>query len=233
MSSLKARKRITHKEIKQDTLVTKYFEARNWLDKDENKKKVYIALAAVAVIIAAGFLYYNNKKAKNEEAEVKLSAVITLYDQEKFQESINGDPAAGITGLMQIVNEYGSTESGETAKLYLGNCYYNIKDYDNALKQFEDYSGDNKIIKASCIGGIGAVYEAKGDLKKAGEYYEKAANLDKSIVINQENMFYAIRAYSNAGDKEAAKRVYSQLKELYPKSKYINESKRFESEFKN
>lgn len=165
MSSLKARKKITHKEIKQDKLVTKYFEARNWFENDENKKKVYIAAGVLVVLVVVGFLYFSNKKAKNEEAETKLSAVIILYEQGKYPESINGDPAANITGLSQIVNEYGSTESGETAKLYLANCYFNIKDYDNALKQFEDYGGDNDIIKASCLSGIAAVHEAKGDLK--------------------------------------------------------------------
>lgn len=233
MSSLKARKKITHKEIKKDKLVTGYFEARNWLDSDENKKKVYIGIAAIVVIVAGIFLYVNNRKAKNEEAETKLSAVISLYEQGKYPEAMNGDPASGIMGLNAIVNEYGSTNSGETAKLYLGNCYFNLKDYDNALKQFDSYSGSNDIVKSSCISGMGAVYEAKGDLKKAGEYFEKAANVNKGVVINQENLFYAIRAYTNAGDKESARRIFASLKEQYPKSKYINESKRFESEFKN
>ena len=233
MSSLKARKKITHKEIKKDKLVTGYFEARNCLDKDKNKKKLYIGAGILLALVVIGYLYYSNKNAKNEEAEVKLSAVIALYEQGKYPESINGDPAANITGLAQIVNDYGSTESGQTAKLYLGNCYFNLKDYDNALKQFDDYGGDNDIVKSSCISGMGAVYEAKGDLKKAGEYFEKAANVNKSVVINQENLFYAIRAYTNAGDKENAKRIFTNLKEQYPKSKYINESKRFESEFKN
>src|SRR4030095_6420562 len=231
--SLKARKKITHKEIKKDKLVTGYFEARHWFDNPENKKKVYMGVGIVAVIVVAVFFYINNKKAKNEEAETKLSAVISLYEQGKYPEAMNGDPNAGIMGLNQIVNEYGSTNSGETAKLYLGKCFFNVKDYENALKQFEDYEGDNDVIKSSCISGIGAVYEAKGDLKKAAEYFEKAAKVNKSVVINQENLFYAIRAYTNAGDKENARRVFSVLKEDYPKSKYINESKRFESEFKN
>jgi len=231
--SFQARKRISHKEIKKDKLVTGYFEARNWLDKAENKKKVYIVVGIFLAVSAAIFLYISNQNAKNEEAETKLSAVIALYEQGKYPESINGDPAAGIIGLAQIVNDYGSTNSGETAKLYLGNCYFNIKDYDNALKQFEDYSGSNDIIKASCLSGIGAIHEAKGDMKKAAEYFMKAAEVNKDIVINQENLFYAIRAYTNAGDKENAKKVFETLKEKYPKSNYVNESRRFEAEFKN
>jgi tetratricopeptide (TPR) repeat protein len=183
------------------------------------------------VILA--FFYINNRKARNEEAEIKLSAVITLYEQGKYKETIEGDPAQNVMGLREIVDNYGSTESGETARLYLGNSLFNLQDYDNALKSFEDYSGNSDIIKASCLSGIGAVYEAKGDLRKAAEYFEKSTQINKTLVINQENLFYAIRSYTQAGDKENARRVYSLLKNDYPKSRYINDSKRFEIEFKN
>jgi predicted negative regulator of RcsB-dependent stress response len=144
--ALTARKKISHKELKKDKLVTGYFEARNWYDNPDNKKKLLIGVVALLAIGVGIFFYLNNKKAKNEEAEIKLSSVISLYDQEKYTEAVNGDPAAGITGLKQIVDDYGSTNSGETAKLYLGNAYFNLKDYDNALKQFESYSGDKGII---------------------------------------------------------------------------------------
>jgi outer membrane protein assembly factor BamD (BamD/ComL family) len=230
---LKARKKIRQKEIKKDKLVTFYFQAKETLGKQEIKKRIYTSLGILAVIIIIIFFYVNNKRAKSEEAEVKLSAIINLYEAAKYQEAINGDPASGTSGLLEIVNNYGSTESGETAKMYLGNCFYFIKDYDNALKYFEDYSGSNNIIKASVISGIGAVYEAKGDLKRAGENYEKSASIDKNVIINQENLFYAIRAYSMAGDKENAKRIYDILRNDYPKSKYLAETKRFEADFKN
>ena len=230
---LKARKKISQKELKQDKLVTTYFQSKDWFSVPENKKKVTIGVGILIVLIVAGFFYTSNRKAKNEEAETKLSAVINLYDAGKYPEAMNGDPATGITGLKDIVANYGSTESGETAKLYLGNCYFNTNDFDNALKQFDSYSGNNDIIKASCISGTGAVYEAKGDNKKAAEFFEKAAKVNKDLVTNQENYFYALRAFTAAGDKENARRMFKALKDEYPKSKYIAESKRFEPEFKN
>ncbi len=230
---LKARKKITHKEIKKDKLVTAYFETKEWFVKAENKKRIYTVSGIIIVIAVLVFFYISNKNAKNEEAEVKLSAVITVYEQNNYQLALDGDPVQNVMGLKEIVDKYGSTESGETSKLYAGNCYFNLNDYDNALKSFEDYSGKNDIVKASCLSGIGAVYEAKGDLKKAGEYFEKAANVNKDVVINPENLYYAVRAYSQAGDKESANRIFGILKNEYPKSKYISDSKRFESEFKN
>lgn len=231
--SLRAKRKITHKELKKDKLVTAYFNAREWIDKEENKKKLYMGGGVILAIILFAYFYLADRSRKNEEAETKLSAVINLYEQGKYQEAINGDPSSNITGLLQIVNDYGSTNSGETAKMYLANCYYNLREYDNALNYFESYDGNNDIIKASCLSGIGAVYEAKGDNRKAAEYFEKAANVNKDVVINQENLYYAIKAYTNAGDKENARRLYSQLREEYPRSRYINDAKRLESEFKN
>jgi len=230
---LKARKKITHKEIKQDKLVTAYFESKDWFASPENKRKVSIGAIIVVAVIAGVFFWISSKNSKNEEAETKLSTVISLYESGKYQEAVNGDQSTNTMGLNDIVNSYGGTESGQTAKLYLGNCYYNLKDYDNALKNFDSYSGSSDIIKSACISGMGAVYESKGDLKKAAEYFDKAASVNKDLITNEENMYYAIRDYSQAGDKENARKIYNTLKDKFPKSKYIAESKRFEPDFKD
>jgi tetratricopeptide (TPR) repeat protein len=230
---LKARKKITQREIKKDKLVTAYFQSREWLAREQNKKRIYTGIGIVVLAAIAVFFYINNKKAKNEAAESQLSPIISLYESGNYVAALNGDSLSNGIGFLSIIDNYGSTESGETAKFYAANCYFNLRDFDNALKYFEDYGGTNDMVKASCISGIGAVYEAKGDFKRAGEYFAKAANVNKELIINQENLFYAIRAYSEAGDKESANRFFQQLKEKYPKSKYISETKRFESQFKN
>jgi len=230
---LQGRRKITHKELKKDKLVTTYFQVRSWFDNPENRKKLGMAAGIVVVLVIAVFIYFSNKKTKNEEAETKLSAIISLYQQGKFNEAINGDPAAGMTGLNEIVANYGSTNAGQTAKFFLANCLYSIKDYDNALKYYEDYSGNNDLIKGSCIAGMGAIYEIKGDLRKAAEYYEKAVKVNKELIINQENLYNALRIYAQLDDKESAQRLYKVLKEDYPKSKYINEAKRFEPVLQN
>src|SRR5258706_64269 len=121
----------------------------------------------------------------------------------------------------------------ELKKDKLVTAYFESKDWYGNPKNKKKLTVGIGIVKASCIAGVGAVYEAKGDMKKAAEYYEKSTKVNKDVVINQENLFYAIRTYTQAGDKESARRLFASLKEQYPKSKYIAESKRFESEFKN
>jgi TolA-binding protein len=228
---LKARKKTTRKEIKQDKLVTSYFEAKNWVGKEENKRKIFIGVGIIAALIIATFFYINHRKKVNDEAEIKLTAAMSMYDQGKYQDAMDGDSTHTFIGFKEIVNEFGGSENGQTAKFYLADCQYNLRDYDNALKNFEDYSGSKDILKASALAGIGAVYEVKNDLKKAAENYEKASKVNKDLSFNSEYIFYALRCYSHSGDKEDAKRLYSTLKNDYPKSKYVNDTKRFESEF--
>ena len=230
---LKARKKIVRKEIKQDKLVTTYFETKDWVNKQENRKKLFITVGIIAFLVVAVIYYVNYKKRLNNEAEGKLFSAISLYEQGMYQKAMDGDDSLRIQGFREIINSYGSTENGNIAKFYLANCLYYLKDYDNALSNYEDYSGSNVYLKASSLAGIGAVYEAKGDPKKAAEYYEKSTKVNKDLVLNQENLFYALRCYSHSGDRENAKRLYLILKDVYPKSSYISEVKRFESEFLN
>ncbi len=78
------------------------------------------------------------------------------------------------------VHAWGSAATGKE-KVFLN--YQLVSERHNLKKQ-----------SAHLFQEKGAVYEVKGDLKKAGEYFEKAANVNKGVVINQENLFYAIRS---------------------------------------
>ena len=42
---LKARKKITHKELKQDKLVTAYFESKNWFNNNEQGTRNFESLS--------------------------------------------------------------------------------------------------------------------------------------------------------------------------------------------
>src|SRR5208337_1937677 len=98
-NTLKARKKITHKEIKQDKLVTAYFETKEWVNRQENRRKIFSVAGIIVVIVIAVIFYINHNKAKSDDAEVKLSAVVNLYDRGDYQEAISGDSSNTIIGL--------------------------------------------------------------------------------------------------------------------------------------
>jgi tetratricopeptide (TPR) repeat protein len=156
-----------------------------------------------------------------------------FYDYKQYQIAMEGIPERNVIGLKQIVEDYGSTESGEIAKIYLGNCYFVIRDYDNALKYYSDFSGSHKIYKVSALAGMAAVYEAKKQYKEAATYFEEAAEKASDEIQTPENLFLAARNYKLANDKTKAVELLEKIKTSYPKSSYSKDIERYISEYQS
>jgi tetratricopeptide (TPR) repeat protein len=222
---LKPKKKITKKELKEDKLVTTYFKATNYLY--EKKKLLFGAIGGLVAIVLIGLIIYSNRKAANEEANTAFANILAAYDQGVFQVAIDGVPNRNLKGFKQIVEEYGSTPVGELAKFYLANSYFALKDYDSALKYFEEYGGSNDLVAASCLAGVAAVYETKSQYKDAAEYFEKAGNKMKDALTTPEHYCNAARNYALAGDKSKALELYEKVKKDYPTSNPARDVDRF------
>jgi len=209
----------------EEKLMTTYYKAVDFFDK--NKKHVYTALTIAVIAIAGIILMVNKKKANNEIASIEVSKVQQVYNAGNFQQAINGDSLGSSKGLLYIVNEYGSTESGEMAKIMLANSYYNERDFDNAEKYYKEYSGGNKILKVAAAAGLASVMEARNNYADAASQFEKTAEMDKENPFIDQYLFYAAKNYYRANDFDKSKKLFDKLKEDFPKSKFNQESERY------
>ncbi len=231
---LTPKKKISKKEIKEDALLTAYAGATTYYY--ENKKMVHYALTGLVVAIIGILIFVNNRKASNEKAQLEFAKVYSLYDaasteKSQFTAAINGKPEQGIIGLKAIVDNYGSTEAGEIARFYLANSYFQLGQYDDALKQYEDFSGSDPLLRASAIAGIGGCYEGKKDFSKAAPQFEKAAGVLATNANTPEYLNSAARCYGLSGDKSKAITLLKQLKKDFPTSQYARDADRFISQF--
>ncbi len=212
----KKKKKITKKEIQEDSLVTTFYKVEEFFEK--HKQNIIIGVAAVA-IIALAIVWYNNKRVEdNLQATEELSQVIPLFEKGSFKEAIEGQPGTNLVGLKSIVEEYGSTEQGEFAKIYLADSYYYLGDYANAKKYYEDYSGESTLHKAAAYAGIAACYEHDGDFEKAAGYYNKAANVSKYNPLTPDYLLNAGINYLKANNKEMAETVLNRIKKEFKTS---------------
>ncbi|NUN10165.1 MAG: tetratricopeptide repeat protein [Ignavibacteriaceae bacterium] len=215
---IREKKKITRKEIKEDRLVTFYYKAVSMYN--QYQRQIMIGAIAVAVVIGGYYLmsYYNN--IDNEEANLKLARVMKIYDAGQFQEAIDGNQAANIVGLKKLVEDYGSSKNGETAKIYLANSYYNLGKFDEALEAYDDYSGNSDLLKATAFAGMAACYEAKNETEKSIEYYLKASSVSPETVLNPQYMLFAGINYIKIGKNEDAKELFQTIKRDYQKSPF-------------
>jgi tetratricopeptide (TPR) repeat protein len=226
---LQPKKRITKRELKQDALITSYVKATTFYE--EHKKNIGIGIVAVVVIVLGTVLYVKNQKAENEKATTELGSVFQLYDTGQYVGAINGVPERNIAGLRAIVDNYGSTPSGQLARFYLANCYFFLGRYEEALKEFESFSPPDDLLASSRLAGIGATYEALGNHTEAAQSYEKAARKYPKDVDAAENLHRAAWNYGEAGQKERAIELYRRLKKEYPTTTFGRDADKYIARF--
>jgi tetratricopeptide (TPR) repeat protein len=173
--------------------------------------------AAAAVIILAVF-YINHRSQQNTEAGIQLSRIIDVYDGGAYLQAIEGQAGTNVLGLKKIVEKYGSTENGETAKIYLANAYEFLGKSDDAFKYYDDYSGSINIYKAAALAGQAGYYAYKNNFEKAAELYEKAANVSKEDVLNPDYLLNAGANYIKAGNEKVAKQLLTKIRKDYTTS---------------
>jgi tetratricopeptide (TPR) repeat protein len=213
---LAKRKKISKKEMKEDKLVTYYYKSKDMAK--IYQAKILIGLGVVAVIIVAVILMGQNAAKNNEKANALLAKVYPLYEAGQFKEAIEGKKLENISGLKKITDDYGSSEAGEIAKLYLANAYYFLGEFDNALKYYKDFSGSGDVFKATSYAGIAACSETKKDYKEAAEYYKKAASVSQSNTANAEYLLKAGINYIALKQNSDAKELFLKIKEDYKTS---------------
>jgi len=222
---LAKRKKISKKEMKEDKLVTYYYKAVELFK--EYQSKIFIGFGILVVIVAAVVLIRQNNDKNNLKATTLLSKVIPLYEANQYKEAIEGKKLENIAGLKKIADEYGSTNSGEMAKLYLANSYFYLGEFDNALKYYKDFSGDGDEFVAAGYAGIAACVETKKEFKDAADYYKKAASVSKNNSLNGEYLLKAGINYMAASQMNDAKEAFQKVKEDYKTSLAVSEADRY------
>lgn len=222
---LTKRKHLSRKEIKEDKFITAYYKAVQYAD--TYKTQLLIGVAVVLVAAIGAYFYIDNQQKSNQAASLEFSKVMPMYDAGSFKEAIDGRAAAGIKGLKFIVDEYGSTQQGEVAKIYLANAYYYLGSYDEAMNYYDDYSGDGGIFQASAYAGMAACYEAKENWKDAASYYERAYNEEETNSFNADYLLRAGINYKQIGEAEKAKELLKKLKKDYPQTVASREADRY------
>lgn len=222
---LTKKKKITKKVIKEDKLVTTYYKTLEFIN--EYKKQIYIYGGIILVVIIAVYWYINQRTKNNDIASSELAKVLDYYTNGSYQEAIDGVPASNIIGLKKIVDDYGSTDNGEAAKIFLADSYAALGKLDDAYKYYNDYGGSNKMFEATALAGKASYYEYKKEYLKAADAFNEAARVSKN---NSENAGYLLNAsidYIKVGEKEKAKGLLQKIKEDYKTSMAVRDVDRY------
>jgi tetratricopeptide (TPR) repeat protein len=207
---------------KTDKTEEKIAAVEHALDKGEqffekNKNLLFYILLGIIVIVG-GFFAYNRwiLGPKQIEAQAQMFYAEQYFEKDSLKLAMNGDGTN--PGFIQIVDEYGSTKSGNLARYYLGICYLKTGEFQNAIDNLEDFSSDDHIIGPMALGATGDAYLELGNNEKALENYLKAAEKQNNDFTAPMFLMKAGWAYEILGQYDKAIETYEKIQKEHFKS---------------
>ncbi len=113
-----------------------------------------------------------------------------------------------------------------TALFYLGNCYYNLGDYDNAIKQYNVFIDKFRMTKGILplvYQKLTSAYFKINQNDKALESIDKLAKVENGI-FKDTALILEARYYERAGESEKALEKYRQVFTEFPTSPWSAEA---------
>lgn len=165
-----------------------------------------------------------------EKAAEMIAQAQSRFEAENpdYELALNGD--ANGAGFLDVIDQYGSTPSGNLAKHYAGICYLKSGDLENAalyLAKFSPVKGlPGALVNAQNYGLQGDVAVEQGDYAAAVKFYEKAIaaadnNMTAPLYLRKAGL--AEKAQGNNADAAA---YFQRILDTYPSSMEAREAEK-------
>lgn len=222
-----AKEKITKPE--EETLGAAMSKTENFFE--QNAKAVSYCL--LALIVLAGCIFGYKKLVA--EPRIEKAADLIAQAQNRFGEetpdfrlALEGD--ANGAGFLEVIEQYGSTPSGNLAKHCAGICYLKLGELENAAKYLAKYSPvkglPGAIVNAQNLGLQGDVAYEQGDYALAVKFYEKAANAADNSYTAPLYLRKAGTTEQIQGNKEKAEAYFQRILTSYPASSEAREAEK-------
>jgi tetratricopeptide (TPR) repeat protein len=178
-----------------------------------------LLIGGVALVAVIGYFGYqwSQKDKVNQEAQAALITSALYYEQDSAAKAINGDLQN--PSLLDVVDEYGSTDAGNLARYYLGTSYLKIGNLEEGIASLEEYKKGNSMVSAAAYGSLGYAYEQKGEFEEAAKNYQEAAHTPEDNMYSTPfYLMHAARNLESANKAEEALKLYQEIKSKYPMS---------------
>ena len=190
----------------------------------EKQKQLFIAVSVVLaiVILYIGYSLYSSSRGDKAYALEKEAyqyyygefADTALTEQERW------------TRALELFKKSIEARPAPTTLFYAGNCYYNLKDYESAIKEYTAFISqfdDNKEILPLVYQKLLSSYLKTNQNDKALATIGELANIDGGI-FRDTALILEARYYEGAGEKDKAIEKYKEIVSAFPDSPWSAEA---------
>lgn len=186
---------------------------------EKNSKTILIASTAVILLVGGylGYKYFVQMPAE-EKAQEEIFSAEQHFRNDSLALALNGNGTS--SGFLKVIKKYGSTKTGNIARLYAGECYLHLGDYNNAVKYLKDFKANGAAqVEAKAEGLLGDAYSELKKTDDAVTHYRKAGTLfPEDQAISSEYLFRAALLLEMNGKTKEAGELYQEVKDKFPRT---------------
>ncbi len=216
---LKARKRITKKEIKHDPFLESIYQTKEYFEK--NVKVITRAGIGLVVVLIALYMFNKNLNAERNASEAALGKAIVNLGI--------GDRDNGLLQLELLIDDYPGSDAAQRGTFMLARLYYEQKDFLTAESYLLDFLDDPTTeFRAGALMIMADIEKINGNtsseenyIKEAIKYASSGSEKDK-FSLELADLFLRSGNYADARELiEPIYNKYDKNSTLYNKSEEI------------
>jgi len=186
----------------------------------EDNRKILFSIIGFLLLVFISYYSYNNIYIKplNEKAQKQLFVAERYFEKDSFELALNGNE--DFLGLEDIIEKFSKTKSGSLARYYAGVSYLRTQNYTDAIKHFENFNTQDKLLLSIANSAIGDCFSELNQPKEAIQYYNKSISIHQNNVITPVLLMKCARLYESENNFNKAMDCYNKIKNNYPDSKF-------------
>lgn len=217
------KKRATKSPAVQEDKVKGIFDGLRSMVKERRKHIITVGSLVGAIIVLYILLAFYNNSVRQKAYALELEAYEYYY---------GADINSPLTEekrwrkALELFGESVKVRSTPSALFYLGNCYYKLGEYDNAVKEFRKFVkefSENEEIIPIVYQKLASSLMKIGQRDEAFEMLWKLADLSGGIFRDTALVLEA-RYYNELGDPMKELEKYRELVTLFPQSSWVPEA---------
>ena len=209
---------ISKQEIRRNPLAEWVGAAVRFIQAHQAAVATGVVMLAIGASVAAGYWWHEQRQ--EEEASHLLGNALAATRGEQSGSSGNPEEAAKL--FQEVAKQFPRTRSAEEALITLGNFQYDAGKIDEALTSFSQYLTTFPRGRYTLEAGLGKAYaqEARGDFQGAAQTLSQILDRDKDDPLAGEAYMSLARLYEEMKKPDDAMRVYGQVLEKYPQTRW-------------
>ncbi|MFL5729839.1 MAG: tetratricopeptide repeat protein [Cytophagaceae bacterium] len=209
-------------EVLEDpsSLAEKLSQSEDFVKKNKN----ILLYVGLGVLLLAGgvFFYWYQLQEQNQEAQVSMIDGVYYWEQDSTKQALK-------SGLLEVADDYGSTDAGNLSKFYTGTAYLKQGKYDDAITYLKDFSSNDLLLQARVYSLIGDAYMEQKNFEDATAYYQKAVDYKPNQYYTPEYCMKAGLAYEQNKDYASAVKVYDKVINEYWQASELTDAKKYKA----